>query len=145
MTTSTEDAMTLSLRMLENGDALIEGWAVPFTSPFRGNKDLYGTVFDRSTNFYLDWYGTRPLTYNHGLDDEIGLEAIGSVRSAELRDEGVWAEAQIGSRARYFTQILDMVRRGELQFSSGSIDYMVRINQRSGHVDDWPFAELTLT
>src|SRR5947209_17410111 len=102
----------LALRMADNGDALITGWAVPFTSPFKSNRDVYGTIFDGKTDYHLDFWPTRPLTYNHGMDGDIGLRAVGVTSALEVRDEGVWAETQLSRRAKYFDTLCEMARNG---------------------------------
>ena len=53
------------VRFAEGSDDIVEGLAVSFGGPFRGNSDLYKTRFDKA-DLHLDWFTERPVLYHHG-------------------------------------------------------------------------------
>jgi hypothetical protein len=134
-----------AVRMATDDDATIEGWAVPFDGSFNDGRDSYGTMFSARTDFRLDWYSERPLLWHHGLDKDVGLTPVGTVRTMEVRDKGVWMKAQLDAQSEYFEAIRQMVKDGKVFLSSGSVEHLVQINQRTGHVDRWPIVEQTMT
>lgn len=135
--------MLEALRMAAD-DATIEGWLVPFDGPFSG-KDSYGTRFTASTDYALDWFTERPLLFQHGLDPATGLTPVGRIRSVEVKDKGVWMQAQLDAQSEYFESIREMVKAGKLFLSSGSVEHLVQIDRRSGDVLRWPLIEGSMT
>lgn len=137
--------MVDALRMASDEANTIEGWAVPFDGSFNDGRDSYGTYFSARTDFRLDWYKERPLLWHHGLDKDVGLTPVGVVRSMEMRDKGVWMKAQLDAQSEYFDAIRQLVKDGKVFLSSGSVEHLVRIDARTGHVEIWPIVEQTLT
>lgn len=138
-----------ALRFADGADddtAIIEGWLCPYGGSFNG-RDSYGTYFSARTDFCLDWFApdARPVLYNHGLDEEMGVSPIGRIRSLESRDKGLWMEAQIDKRNQYFNDIAALVKAGKLGLSSAAMAHLVEIDQRSGEILRWPLIEGTTT
>lgn len=133
-----------ALKFVDGSDDLIEGLAIPFAGPNAG-KDLEGEDFGPDTDFALDWFPQgRPLIYHHGKDSELGPTVQGRQTEQELRAEGMWARAQLDKSARYHQAVSRLVREGRLFFSSGSMPHLVRAS-KSGHIERWPWVELSLT
>lgn len=125
------------------GEEIIEGLAIPFGGPL-GGRDLEGEDFGPDTDFALKWYDQRPLLYHHGMDAGITTEAIGRQVKAWVGDGGVWARAQLDRSHRYFEEIRRLVEAGKLFFSSGSLPHLVK-KRWDGHIERWPWVELSLT
>lgn len=144
-----------AVRFAEGTDDVIEGLAIPFGGPFtirgRENVDIYGTRFGPETDLHLDWFPQRPVIYHHGQDGELGGSVIGTSRTADITDyddgtrKGKWVKAQLDKRHEYYDTIRTLVSEGKLGWSHGTLDYMMKVDGRSGDVADWPLIELTLT
>jgi hypothetical protein len=78
------------------GPDTVEGLAIPFGGIFAG-KDFDGEDFGSDTDFCLDWFGTsgRPVLYDHGLDRSVKSAVAGRPIEHEVREEGIWAQAQL--------------------------------------------------
>lgn len=134
-----------SIRMSAEDDAIIEGWALHFDGGLKEGRDLYWTRFSQQTRFHLDWFNQRPLLYQHGQDEAVRTETVGTVLSLELRDAGVWMKAQLDKASEFYEAIKEMVKRDVLALSSGALDYLVKIDNRTGDVYEWPMCEVSLT
>ena len=128
---------------------VIEGLAFPF----RG-RDTYGTFFSARTDFHWDLFPDseaepqflRPMTFQHGFDEEFGLSRQGGWTPIRTDADGVWVRAQIDKRQKYYaTRIKPMLESGALGLSGGSAEHSVRIDERSGEILEWPAYELALT
>lgn len=135
-----------ALRMAADDDTRLEGWLVPFTGHLAGNRDSYQTRFSANTEYALDWFPAgRPLLYGHGLDPETGITPVGRIDHLEVRDAGVWMQAQLDKQNEYFESIRELVKAGKLYLSSGSVEHLVQIDARSGDMVRWPIVEGSLT
>ena len=130
------------VKFVGDADDVIEGLAIPFGGPAQG-KDLHGEYFTPDTDFVLKAYDTRPLYFEHG-QGELEFDIIGRQTKAEVRDDGVWAQAALDRSSRYWDKIKELVGSGALHFSSGALNYGVQ-TEKSGEIKRWHWAELTLT
>lgn len=128
-----------AVKALENGR--IGGYLVVFGSPEQ--RDLYNEYFTKDTEFGLDWYDRRPALYHHGLDSTIKGAPVGIIESLKMDDVGIWAEAQLNERNRYVEAISELVKKGALSWSSGTMPNLVEIED--GHIRKWPIMEGSLT
>lgn len=131
------------LKFVDGSDNIIEGLAIPFGGPLNG-KDLDGEFFTAETNFCLDWFPTRPLLYDHGLDSTLKTSVAGKTVGQEQTDTGVWARVQLDIRNRYLRAIQELVQQGAVGFSSGAMAHLVQID-KSGEIKQWPWVELSVT
>jgi hypothetical protein len=144
---------------------IIEGLGIPFGGPFAG-RDSYGTFASPRTDFFWDLFPDvvpltvragdvdevigearfiRPVTYNHGFDSDIGLSRIGGWSPVRTDPDGVWVQAQIDKRAKWYARIAPLLDKNALGFSSGSAEHAVRFDERTGEWLEWPVYELALT
>jgi HK97 family phage major capsid protein len=120
----------------------VEGYLVTWGNP--QDTDLQGEHFTPRTEFCLDWFRERPVLYHHGLDGEAGLRRIGTIKSVEIDDLGLWVQAQLDLRDRYANAVYDMVKAKEFGWSSGSVDHLVKI-ATNGEIAVWPLIEGSIT
>ena len=98
-----------------------------------------------STDFALDWFkGNRPLLYEHGLDDTIGMGPLGYIKTIDEVAEGLWITAQMNKRHDYFVAVAELMSADALGFSSGSIQHLASKND-VGIIKSWPLIEVSLT
>lgn len=136
--------MTTAVKFADGSDDRIEGLAIPYGGPFAG-KDFDGEDFGPDTDYAFDLYPSgRPLLYDHGTDSTVKLFVQGRQVEHELRDEGVWAQAQLDKSAKYHATVARLIRAGKLFFSSGSVPHLVE-TAADGHIKRWPWTELSLT
>ena len=126
-------------------ETVISGLAAPFDGPFEGGKDLDGEYFTKATDFALNWYDELPLIFHHGHDPFLETDVVGKVRKRSVTDAGLWAEAQLDASGKYFAAIRDLIKKGKLYFSSGSVGHLVETDHKSGEILRWPMVELSLT
>jgi hypothetical protein len=139
-------ASASSVRFTDRDEGIIAGLIVPYNGPLPGDKDLLGTRFSSKTDLALDWFpdGGRPGLYAHGFDEELEMEVIGrEVRSYET-DKGIWMEAQLDKAHRYAGEIMELLDKGALALSSGSIDHLVKLNKSTRDMERWPWVEWSL-
>lgn len=133
-----------AVKFVDGSDDLIEGLAIPFGGPFAG-KDFDGEDFGPDTDFAFEWFPNgRPLIYGHGLDGAMKTAIQGRQAEHEVREEGVWARAQLDASAKYHATVSRLIGEGKMFFSSGSVPHLVR-STKDGHITHWPWVELSLT
>ena len=57
----------------------------------------------------------------------------------------MWAEAQLDASSHYFQAIKQLIKKGKLYFSSGSLGHLVETDKKSGEILAWPICEVSLT
>lgn len=107
-------------------------------------RDLAGEYFTPTTELGLDWYDRRPVFYHHGLDGELKAAVIGVIDRLTVDEIGVWAEAQLDLRQRYVRAVQQLVDKGLLSWSSGSLPHFVAVAP-DGRIERWPIIEGSLT
>lgn len=120
----------------------IGGYLVLWGSP--AQKDLQGEYFTPETDLALKWYPRRPVLYHHGLDEAIKAEMIGALDVMTPDDTGLWVEAQLDMHDRWAQRVLELVERGVMGWSSGSLMHLVEV-ARDGKIIRWPVVEGSLT
>lgn len=134
--------MQYALKMLDAQAAKIGGYLVVWGSPQQ--RDLQGEYFTPQSELGLDWYDQRPVLYHHGLDGTVKGEVIGVITSLKADDTGLWAEAQLDMRKRYVAAVLNLVEKGVLGWSSGSLPQLADV-AADGWIRCWPIVEGSLT
>lgn len=140
-------AANTELKILSDSGSTFKvgGYGVVF-----GGRDLTGDRFTAKTDFWLDKIGTTPMVlYQHGRDDTIKRTVVGKVTSTRVDDVGLWVEAQITAAKQYATAIRELVAKGVLGWSSGSVPHLVERVKSSvrgvAEITSWPIVELSLT
>ena len=106
-----------------------------------GGRDLVGETFVKDTDLELDVIPQKPVFYDHtltGIKHRLGLTI-----TETPDDYGVWVEAQLERYKEYVAQVVELVKRGALGWSSGAVAHLV---DRQGNViKRWPVYEYSLT
>ena len=142
--------MSNSVKIIDAEKGLIEGLAIPFGGPKNG-RDLDAQFFSKDTDFLLGDYEKRPLRYHHGKDTVVQWERVGFQVKADIRDEGVWVQAQIDLASEYAERLQKLLSSEDadgndvLKFSSGAQEHGVLIDWSTGSIKRWPWVELSLT
>lgn len=108
------------------------------------HPDLHGEYFTPQTDLALDWFPRRPVLYHHGLDGTVKAALVGAIDTLRADEVGLWAEAQLDLRQRYVRAVRDLVTRGMLAWSSGSLPHLVEV-AADGQIKRWPIIEGSLT
>lgn len=125
----------LFIKSIDDDTAVVAGYGVVY-----GGRDLEGETFEKDTDLMLDLVPEKPLMYDHGLDVK---NFLGKVLSTEPDDIGVWVESEIDRHKEYAGEVLRLVEKGVLGYSSGSVGHLV---ERLGNViKRWPVVEFSLT
>lgn len=106
-------------------------------------RDLQGEYFSKDTDLGLDWFPRRPVLYHHGLDSTLRHTRVGEITSLEPDEVGVWAEAQLDLRNRYVEAIMQLVEKGAVGWSSGTLPHLVQVE--TGKIAVWPIVEGSIT
>ena len=133
------NAALTTIKVLKQTDthAVIGGYGVVF-----GGRDLVGDTFTKSTDFMLDLVPSKPVLYDHGLGDVKGI--IGAVSTAEVKADGLWIEAELERHQEYVEEVLTLVEKGALGWSSGSFPQLARRDETKT-ITQWPIVEMSLT
>jgi hypothetical protein len=147
----------------EDDDFLtIEGLGIPFGGPFPGGFDSYGTRATPQTDFVWDLFPdrrpddppevparfTRPLTYQHGFDREVGIRRVGGWSPMRTDKKGVWIQAQINKHDQYFDALRQLIDADKLGLSPASAEHWVDIPEKGAQRGEWrvwPMIEEALT
>ena len=141
--------MNNPIRFTKGSDSTVEGWGMPFFGPFAGDdgigRDFDGEFFSPQTDFLFDWFkGSRPFLYQHTWDARVGTDPMGDVVNFEKRKEGIWVQAQLDLRSKWYEAIRALIGEEALSFSSGAYPAGVVV-AKSGEILRWPWVELTAT
>ncbi|MBZ0281023.1 MAG: HK97 family phage prohead protease [Anaerolineae bacterium] len=134
--------MNTTIKMLDEPAGRVGGYLVVWGSPDR--RDLQGEYFAPDTELGLDWYSQRPMLYHHGLDGTMKAEVIGVIDTLRPDDTGIWAEAQLDLRKRYVQTVQQLIHKGALGWSSGSLPHLVEVAD-DGQIKRWPIVEGSAT
>jgi hypothetical protein len=147
----------------EDDDFLtIEGLGIPFGGPYPGGFDSYTTRATPQTDFVWGLFPdrapsdppevaarfTRPLTYQHGFDPEIGIRRVGGWSPMRVDKKGVWIQAQVDKHDEYFDALRQLIDDDKLGFSPASAEHWVDILEKGakrGEWRVWPMIEEALT
>ncbi len=124
------------------GSARVGGYLVVWGDA--DHRDLHGEYFTPQTDLALDWYAHRPVLYHHGLDGAVKAALVGVIDTLRRDEVGLWAEAQLDLRQHYVRAVRDLVERGLLSWSSGSLPHLVEVTA-DGRIKHWPIIEGSLT
>ena len=126
----------VSLKSLTDDTAVLAGWGVRF-----GGLDLTGDEFTRETDLSLDLVPIKPVFYDHAQTSV--KHTLGKIITQELKDEGLWVEAELDRHKAYVSAVLELVKQGALGWSSASIPHLVEREGKS--LKRWPIVEFSLT
>lgn len=131
-----EKRTTAYIKALTAETATVAGYGVIF-----GGEDLEGESFAQDTNFMLDLAPTKLVLYDHGLRNVDHV--IGKTLTVEPDEMGLWVEAELDRNKAYVDLVVQLVEKGALGWSSGSVGHLTRRNGKS--ITQWPLIELSLT
>ena len=126
------------VKSIKDGIATVAGYGVVF-----GGIDLTGEHFDAATDlkgaFELP---SKPVFYDHTLQPEV-KHALGKTSKEAVDEIGVWVEAQIEMSKQYAKEVLGLIEKGLLGWSSGTAGHLVE--KLNGLIKRWPIVEYSLT
>lgn len=142
-----------SLGTTESGGEKIGGYLVEFGTAETHDASPQRDFFDAKTDFNIEDGAKTAVYYHHGLDKKLGTRKL-ATGTLELKEAGVWFEAELQKRDAYEENIVKMVKAGKLGLSSGTAPNLVSrtaVKCSRGvahHIDHWPLgldASLTPT
>jgi HK97 family phage major capsid protein len=128
--------MTVYVKAVTDDAATVAGYGVIF-----GGADLEGESFTPDTDYMLDLAPTKLVFYDHTLGDV--KHVIGKTLSMEADENGLWVEAELNRHAAYVDYVLQLVEKGALGWSSGSVGHLTRRDGKT--IKTWPIVEMSLT
>ena len=128
---------TVTVKALTETTATVAGYGVIF-----GGADLEGDTFTKSTNYMLDLVPAKPVCYDHTMSAKVS-HVIGTVKSVTADETGLWVEAELKRSEDYVDAVLELINRGVIGWSSGSVPHLVRREAKS--ITQWPVIEWSLT
>lgn len=127
------------------GRQRIGGYAVLWGDP--DHRDLTNEYFTPETE-ELDAIFQRmkalPSLYDHASDGAMKSAVVAKVDLMEPDDVGMWFEAQLLQSDKYRAAILQLIERGALGVSTGTLPWARKVAQ-DGRILRWPIAEISLT
>jgi len=134
-----------------DGKRMLEILAAPYGSPIR--TDRLGQWLSARTDFMLEVGDRRPTLYLHGFSPQkrmMGKPTKLGVAEVIRRDElGLWVRTELDD-SELSTRTWDAALKGTARASTGSVNYLVRPQDRSdgsptpGEVFVWPIAEISV-
>ena len=106
-----------------------------------GGKDIQGETFTKATDYRLDYVPTKDVFYDHTLRDI--KHPIGTSSKSTPDEGGIWVEAELKRSNEYFGLVMQLVDKGVLGWSSGSVEHLAR--RDGGTIKLWPIVEWSLT
>jgi HK97 family phage major capsid protein len=127
----------VEIKAITDDSVTIAGYGVVW-----GAHDIEGDTFTPQTNFDGALVPTKRVYYDHTLDADV-QEPLGTVIETKADDTGLWVEAQLDRSRRYVDAVVNLIEKGVLGWSSGSISHLVRREGKS--IKAWPIVEFSLT
>ena len=122
--------------------ATVGGYGVIF-----GGLDIEHEGFKKNTDFMLDLVPTKMITYNHTLSPDPRIQAvkhfIGHSTNESIDEIGIWVEAQLDLSKKYVKNILKLVEKGLLGWSSATAAHLA--TKSGNYYERWPIVEYALT
>ncbi len=122
----------------EKGTATIRGLGVAF-----GGRDLEGDQFTKDTDLDIERAVGRGVYYHHSLLPEVTHE-IGRISDIEVKADGAWIEAQLDLHKEYVEEVLSLIEKGSLGYSTGTASHLV-IRDEQKNLKRWHIMELSVT
>jgi len=127
----------VTVKSLTADTATVAGYGVIF-----GGADLEGDTFTKSTDYMLGLVPVKPVCYDHTMSAKVS-HVIGTVKSVTADETGLWVEAELKRSEDYVDAVLELINRGVIGWSSGSVPHLVRREAKS--ITQWPVIEWSLT
>lgn len=114
------------------------------------HKDLYGDYFTPESDLMPDLVPVKLALFDHTMtttpdgtrfDHPVGKALERWSRADSI---GKWIQAILDKRAKYVDKVMELVERGILAWSSGSVPHLVK-RAANGFLSRWPVIEYTLT
>jgi phage head maturation protease len=125
----------VSIKNVTDDTLTVAGYGVVF-----GGVDLEGETFCPDTDYMLDLVPSKPVLYDHGQSLK---HFIGKASSVAADEYGLWVEAELDRHADYVAQIEELVKKGALGWSSGTVGHLAQRDGKS--IKRWPLVEFSLT
>ena len=127
-------------------DRTLEVLGAPFGGHLDG-KDTDEQFFSPKTDFMVQVGDTRPVIYYHGKSPKgvnmLKPEVIGVATVSRIDGAGVWFDVKLGL-SLLADRVLTAAAEGLAKASSGAINYLIRVAEKTGEILTWPLAELSL-
>jgi len=122
------------VKALDNGK--LGGYLVLFGD--KNTPDLEGDFFTKDTNFGP--HSKTLVWYDHCFDPVMSDRLLDSEATLQVKDAGVWVEAQLKMRDEYEKAIFEMAQANVLGWSSGTASHLVRRTsvEKAKSIDSWP-------
>jgi HK97 family phage major capsid protein len=129
---------TVTIKAITDESVIVAGYGVVF-----GGVDLDGETFGPDTDYMLDLVPQKPVLYDHGMNETVQKSIIGMVGKAAPDDTGLWVEAELERHSAYMDAILELIEKGALGWSSGTVGQLALRDGKS--IKRWPVVEFSLT
>ena len=126
----------VTIKSMTDETATVAGYGIVF-----GEYDLETETFNKDTELELDLVPKKRVFYDHTQGTV--KHNLGTVVSAVVDETGVWIEAELQRSKKYVDQVLKLIEKGVLGWSSGSISHLVR--REGALIKSWPVVEFSLT
>lgn len=122
---------------------IVRGWASRFDDG--SMPDAYDTFWDQDTQYYTGYYVGAPLWMEHGMEDAYGSEPIGKRLRAVIYPFGLMLEHVLHEDHPLFAETVRRIESGEYSYSVDGVGHHTRIDETTGHVDQWFLGGTSLT
>jgi len=128
-------------------DRRLEVLGAPFGGHMDG-RDADGQFFSEHTDFMIEVGDERPVLYYHGMTPRgttaLAPEVIGKAKLTRIDEKGLWFEVALREGSALAERIWEAAKNGLAKASSGAVNYLVRLKEKTGEILSWPLAELSL-
>jgi phage head maturation protease len=127
---------SITIKSMTDEAATVAGYGIVF-----GDRDLESDTFTPETELDLDMVPSKRVFYDHTMGTV--RHSLGTVVKAVVDETGVWIEAELQRSKQYVAEVLKLIEKGVLGWSSGSVPHLVR--RDGGTLKAWPVVEWSLT
>lgn len=116
----------------------------------QAHKDLYDDYFTTESDLVPSLVSVKLVMFDHAMsyapDGDWFDHPVGKAAEDQsfADDVGKWINAQLSKRAEYINEIMELIERGALAWSSGSVPHLVK-RRPDGWLERWPVVEYSLT
>ena len=122
--------------------ATVGGYGIVF-----GGVDLEGEHFTADTDFMPDLVPNKLALYDHTQNKAVDT-AIGTIPNENIvaDEKGLFVKAELDRSREYVEQVLELVKKGVLGWSSGVVGHLARRDEDTeGKIIKWPIVGFSLT
>ena len=91
-----------------------------------GTPDANGIKWERSTNYGIGWWSSYPIQFSHGLNEDIGIEPVGTIKAMKKTDNGLMIAGEFYMEHDWYEVLCTLLEKGSLVWTAAPASHLVK-------------------